>query len=112
MTGEHIIFGGKLTQGDSGLNLIHAPGAGVYTSFAGRATPHFFLVYLSQTESCLADELTHTELPNPVPGTDRITQSALVTVFERIATFLFYNFNDFFFGGYGLHDITCPFISV
>jgi hypothetical protein len=109
MARKNIIFCGKLTQGHPGFNLVYSPGTSLDAGFTGRATPHLFLVYLGQPKSRLADELAHTELPNPVPRANSITQPALVAVLERIATVLFDDLNYFFFGGYGFHDMTCPF---
>ena len=72
----------------------------------GGAAPDLFVFYLSQTEGSLPDQLAHTEVSNPVPGTDRIAHSALVAVFEVFATLVFYDVYDFLILGYVLHGLS------
>ena len=56
-----------------------------------------------QTEGSLTDQLAHTELSHPVPGTDRIALSALVAELDGVSAFLFYLIYYFFEGGYSFH---------
>lgn len=75
---------------------------------AGGATPDLFLLYLSQTEGSLADQLAHTELSHPVPGTDGIALAALIAEFDGVSAFLSYLIDDLFKGSYGFHDSLYP----
>jgi hypothetical protein len=70
---------------------------------AGRTAPYVFAVYLGQTERGLPDYLANAELPDPVPRTNRITQSALKAQLENFSTGLFYLVDNLYEGGYSLH---------
>jgi hypothetical protein len=78
------------------------------TPSTGRATPYFFTVYLGQTKGCFPDYLANAELPDPVPRTNRIAQSALKAEPEGISTSLYYFIDYFFEGGDCFH---CPYQS-
>jgi hypothetical protein len=80
-------------------------------SSAGRATPHVFIFYLSQTEGRLSDYLAYTEGSNPVPRANRIAQSALIAQFEGVSAVILYDIYDLLGGGYNFHCFPNPLLS-
>jgi hypothetical protein len=56
------------------------------TSSTGGATPDIIALYIGQTECGLPHDLAHTEVSDPVPGTNRIAQTALKAPFKGVST--------------------------
>jgi hypothetical protein len=83
--------------------LFDTSRAALWTSSAGRAKPDIFAFYLGQTERGLPDYFSNAELPDPVPRTNRIAQSALKAISEGFSASLFYLFYYLFKGGDCFH---------
>ena len=70
------------------VDLFYVAGAPLRALAAGGAAPDLFLLDLAYAERGLADELSHRELADLVPGTDGVALAALVTVLYRFSAFL------------------------
>jgi hypothetical protein len=51
-------------------------------------------------------------LSDPVPGTNNVTNSALIAELERCPTLLLYEIGNFFDRGYSFHGLLWPFRSI
>jgi hypothetical protein len=83
--------------------LFYAPGAALGTSSAGGTPPYILSVDFSKTEGRLADDLSNTKLPYPVPGANRIAQATLKAKPEGFAAGLFYFIDNLFKGSDCFH---------
>ena len=90
MGGEDTVTGSHPAKRDHVVDLLHVPGAPLGALPAGGAAPDLLLLYLTEAEGGLPDQLAHAELPYPVPGADRIALSALVAELDGLSAFFSY----------------------
>jgi hypothetical protein len=72
-------------------------------SSAGGAPPYILSVDFGKAESRLTDNFSNTELPDPIPGANRIAQATLKAKPEGLAACLFYFIDNFFEGSDCFH---------
>jgi hypothetical protein len=106
MFGENIEFGGQPAIGHTDFQDAYPPGTPLRTPSAGGASPYLFVFHFGQPEGGLPDQFTHTEVANPVPGADRIAQSALIAVFEGFSALVLNDIDDLFEVGNILHCLS------
>jgi hypothetical protein len=91
-------FPGNPAQRYTNIYRFYAPGTPLRAASTGSTTPYIFTFYLRKTKRTLPDYLADTEGPNPIPRTNSITQSTLITELKGFPASLFYYLYPFFEG--------------